>query len=141
MKIVVVACNAKYIHSNLAVYSLQAYAGEYARYLQLKEYTINQPREEILGDIYACAPDVVFFSCYIWNISLIRELLWELSRILPGVPLWVGGPEVSWDARAFLEENPHVTGIIKGEGEETFRELLRYYTEGTGALDQIAGIS
>lgn len=127
MKILLAACNAKYIHSNLAVYNLMAYAQEYSEYLILKEYTINQIKDDILRDIYLSEPDVVCFSCYIWNISFIRELVSDLAKILPETVFWAGGPEVSYSAECFLEENPEFTGVMVGEGEATFRELVRFY--------------
>ncbi|MDC7288244.1 B12-binding domain-containing radical SAM protein [Blautia schinkii] len=130
MKILLAACNAKYIHSNLAVYSLRAYAREYAQNIVVREYTINQLKDDILRDIYLQKPDVVCVSCYIWNISYVRELMCDLAKILPGAALWAGGPEVSFDAEAFLEENPFFTGVMVGEGEQTFLELVRYYVEG-----------
>ena len=73
MKILLAACNAKYIHSNLAVYNLRAYAGEYREHIILKEYTINQQKDEILRDIYLEKPDIICFSCYIWNVSFVKE--------------------------------------------------------------------
>ena len=140
MKILLVACNAKYIHSNLAVYNLKAYARAYDAHILLKEYTINQMKDDILRDIYRSNPDMVCFSCYIWNISFIKELIQDLSKILPGVTFWAGGPEVSFDAEHFLRENPQLTGIMTGEGEETFLELMEYYVDGKGDLKDIAGI-
>ena len=98
MKILLVACNAKYIHSNLAVYDLQAYASDYADHIVLKEYTINQQKDDIMRDIYLEHPDVVCVSCYIWNLSFVKELMADLIKILPGVDFWAGGPEVSYDA-------------------------------------------
>ncbi|MGI6069768.1 MAG: B12-binding domain-containing radical SAM protein [Blautia sp.] len=141
MKILLAACNAKYIHSNLAIYDLRAYAGAYREQILLKEYTINQGKDEVLGDIYREKPDVVCISCYIWNISYVRELMEDLAKLLPGVPLWAGGPEVSYDAEAFLQTDPWMTGVMKGEGEETFRELAAYYLDGQGTLEEIAGIT
>ena len=129
MKILLVACNAKYIHSNLAVYDLQAYASDYADHIVLKEYTINQQKDDIMRDIYLEHPDVVCVSCYIWNLSFVKELMADLIKILPGADFWAGGPEVSYDAEKFLIENSEFKGVMVGEGEETFKELAGYYVE------------
>ena len=129
MKILLVACNAKYIHSNLAVYDLQAYASEYTDYVILKEYTINQQKDDIMRDIYLEHPDVVCVSCYIWNLSFVKELMADLIKILPGADFWAGGPEVSYDAEKFLTENSEFKGVMVGEGEETFKELAGHYVE------------
>ena len=129
MKILLAACNAKYIHSNLAVYDLQAYASDYADHIVLKEYTINQQKDDIMRDIYLEHPDVVCVSCYIWNLSFVKELMADLIKILPGVDFWAGGPEVSYDAEKFLTENSEFKGVMVGEGEETFKELAGYYVE------------
>ena len=141
MKILLVACNAKYIHSNLAVYDLQAYASDYADHIVLKEYTINQQKDDIMRDIYLEHPDVVCVSCYIWNISFVKELMADLAKILPDADFWAGGPEVSYDAEKFLAENPEFTGVMVGEGEETFLELSGHYIEQSPAdLKDITGV-
>ena len=140
MKILLAACNAKYIHSNLAVYNLRAYAGTYAEHIVLKEYTINQSKDDILKDIYAENPDVLCFSCYIWNISFVKELVSDLAKILPETVFWAGGPEVSFDAEDFLQKNPCFTGIMVGEGEETFLELAGHYVEKKTEFSEIKGI-
>ena len=140
MKILLAACNAKYIHSNLAVFDLKAYAREYDSHVILREYTINQLKDDILGDIYRTHPDVVCVSCYIWNITFVKELMQDLRKILPGVPFWAGGPEVSYDAEEFLSKNPAFNGVMVGEGEETFLELVKHYVEGNIPLENIKGI-
>ena len=141
MKILLVACNAKYIHSNLAVHNLKAYADIYAEHIAVKEYTINQQKDDLLKDIYRESPDVVCFSCYIWNISFVKELVCDLGKILPETAFWAGGPEVSFDAREFLQKNPWFAGIMVGEGEETFLELAGYYVENKSRLSCIKGIA
>ena len=129
LKILLAACNAKYIHSNLAVYNLKSCSGEYSHNVVIKEYTINQIQDDILKDIYLEQPDVICFSCYIWNISFVKELVSDLKKILPHVDFWAGGPEVSYDAVEFLKKNPAFFGVMVGEGEETFHELAGYYIE------------
>ena len=140
MKILLAACNAKYIHSNLAVYDLKAYASAYEDDIFLKEYTINQTKDEILKDIYSSRADIVCFSCYIWNISFIEELMEDLPKILPETIFWAGGPEVSYDGVQFLQKAPSMTGVMRGEGEKTFLELADYYIGGKGSLKEIPGI-
>lgn len=146
MKLLLAAVNAKYIHSNLAVYSMKAYCRAFAEHIELAEYTINQQEDEILKDLYRKKPEVLCFSCYIWNISFIKELIRNVKKILPDTVIWAGGPEVSYDAEQFLEEMPEVFGVMCGEGEETFRELTQYYvnlernTEKGTELEKIDGI-
>lgn len=138
MRFLLVGINAKYIHSNPAIYSLRAYA---ARQLEKKteegkkaeillgEYTINQPLSEIRKQIYQTGADWIGFSCYIWNIAMVRSLAGELRKLLPGVPIWLGGPEVSFHEEEVLRQNPAVTGIMSGEGEVTFTRLVEYYLD------------
>ncbi len=130
MTLLLVAINAKYIHSNLAVYSLRAYAKMHADVsliqIDVAEYTINQQPEEILKSIYRKSPDIVCFSCYIWNLTYVEYLITELSKVLPDAEIWLGGPEVSYDSGQVLERLPdQVRVVMKGEGEETFAELCR----------------
>ena len=138
MKILLAAVNAKYIHSNLAVYCLRAYAKEQhpASNITISEYTINQSFDEILMDIYKQAPDVLCLSCYLWNVTEVGQLIQEIPKILPDTKIWLGGPEVSYNAREVLEKYPMTEGIMRGEGEETFAELVAYY-EGRGAAELI----
>lgn len=139
MNILLAAINAKYIHSNLAVYSLRAYASRYMEETEIAEYTINQPIDEILMDIYTHGPDILCFSCYLWNISYVEQLIREIPKVLPDTKIWLGGPEVSYNAGEMLSEYPGLTGIICGEGEETFLELMDYYHTGTD-LSEIRGL-
>ena len=143
MKILLAAINAKYIHSNPAVYSLRAYACKYKNDIGIAEYTINQTVDEILMDIYRRRPDILCISCYLWNISYAEQIITEIPKILPQVKIWLGGPEVSFNGSEMLESCPSLTGIMCGEGEETFLELMDYYhgqTEQTMTPEQIKGI-
>ena len=117
MKVLLTAINAKYIHSNLAVYSLRAYAGKYAQQTEIAEYTINQQLDHIMMDIYERKPDVLCLSCYIWNLSYVERLAEEIKKLRRDMPIWVGGPEVSYDSADVLKRLPSVTGVMKGEGE------------------------
>lgn len=141
MNILLTAINAKYIHSNLAVYSLRAYAaGKCERYKEeigIAEYTINQPLDQILMDLYKRKPEVLCFSCYLWNIEYVEQLITELGKIMPQTDIWLGGPEVSYHASHMLEQFPQVYGIMRGEGEETFLELAEFYYNNSGkSLEQ-----
>ena len=127
MRFLLCGINAKYIHSNLAIFSLKAYADRKkipGAEIILKEYTINNYVEDILQDLYEAKADIIIFSCYIWNISFVRELAAELKKVSPEVKLWAGGPEVSYAANKFLMENPTFDLIMQGEGEEVFSELI-----------------
>ncbi len=141
MKIFLTAINAKYIHSNLAVYSLRAYAKDYQDQIVIGEYTINNRVDYILEQIYKAKPDVLCFSCYIWNMDYVEELITEYHKLCPEVPIWVGGPEVSYEVETFFAEHPQVTGVMIGEGERTFEQLCRYYVNHTGSLEEIRGIA
>ena len=143
MKLLLTAINAKYIHSNLAVYSLRAAAGSIRNQVELAEFTINHRTEEILRDIYRRKPDVLFFSCYIWNMVYVTELTAECKQVMPEVPIWLGGPEVSYDAEEFLRIHPEVDGILCGEGEDSFRRLGECYVNhkiDTEQLSRIPGL-
>lgn len=153
MKILLAAVNAKYIHSNLAIYSLKAYAEAKSMDwrgnkpeqggIELAEYTINQQRDDILMDIYRRRPDVACFSCYIWNLDYVEELVEELGKIRPDMPIWLGGPEVSYDSVDVLRRLHKVKGVMKGEGEETFAQLSRIWQdqEGDKGLERTEGIT
>ena len=136
MKILLTAINAKYIHSNPAVYSLAAYANHNLTEeekgtckIEIAEYTINHRTEHIIADIYKKKPDVLAFSCYIWNWEYVQEVMVELHKLLPKVPIFLGGPEVSFTSEDILKQYPFLTGIMIGEGEETFLDLCRAYME------------
>ena len=140
MKVLLTAINAKYIHSNLAVYNLRAYAGKYAQQTEIAEYTINQPMDDILSDIYKKRPDVLCLSCYLWNILYVEQLITEISKVLPGTQIWLGGPEVSYNAVSVMQQYPQVTGVMCGEGEETFLELMEHWMGEGKDLSMIRGI-
>lgn len=145
MKVLLAAVNAKYIHSNLAVYSLRAYARQYQEEIGIAEYTINQTVDEILMDIYGRQPDILCLSCYLWNISYVGQIVTEVPKILPHTQIWLGGPEVSYDASDVLKRYPGVAGVMRGEGEAAFLELMEYWERqdcgnGRGALSEIEGI-
>ena len=148
MKCLLAAINAKYIHSNLGVYSLRAYGEKHLgpeMEIQIGEYTINHSQEAILADIYRRKPDVVGFSCYIWNIDYVKQLLADLPKVLPHVRIWLGGPEASYSGEGLLSQFPQIDLVMKGEGEETFCRLLSCLEDSWGQersadLSQIPGI-
>ena len=134
INIVLVGINAKYIHSNPAVYSLAAYARTHLNQeesgkcqIAAIEYTINQRKEEIIADLYRKKPDVLAFSCYIWNWSMVQEIFTTFHKLCPDTAIWLGGPEVSFTSEKILEVHPFLGGIMVGEGELTFTEICRYY--------------
>lgn len=152
MKLLLTGINAKYIHSNPAIYSLAAYAGRFTdtdgiclrEHIQIAEYTINQRLEEIEADIYRQKPDVLALSCYIWNISMVETLIADIHEIMPDLPIWLGGPEVSFHPDKVLQRFPFLAGIMIGEGEATFVELLQGYCDAKGTavpdFSSVAGI-
>lgn len=141
MKFLLVAVNAKYIHSNPAVYSLKRFAGEYTDAVEIAEYTINNRMEDILEDIYRRKPHVIGFSCYIWNIGMVEKLMGELHKLLPKLPVFLGGPEVTYDADKLLRKYPYLTGIFIGEGEATFAQVVKYYVKkNPESLEDIPGL-
>lgn len=141
MKFLLVAVNAKYIHSNPAVYSLKRFAGKYTDAVEIAEYTINNRMEDILEDIYRRKPDAIGFSCYIWNIGMVEKLMGELHKLLPQLPVFLGGPEVTYDADKLLRKYPYLTGIFIGEGEATFAQVVKYYVKkNPESLEDIPGL-
>lgn len=140
MKFLLTGVNAKYIHSNPAIYSLRAYANAYKEHIEIAEYTINQRQEEILADIFKRKPNVIAFSCYIWNWTMIQNILKELPKLLPQTHIWLGGPEVSYDAEKLLKQFSQIAGIMVGEGEQTFLELMSHYIEKQPNINNIKGI-
>lgn len=148
MKFLLAALNAKYIHSNPGIYSLKAYAEKYGAkqemesrgfQIEIGEYTINNQPDEILKDIYTRKPDAIGFSCYIWNIAYVLELVRDLPKVLPHAEIWLGGPEVSYDAARILSREPAVYGIMMGEGEETFLNIVRRYMDGSRSFGSVCG--
>lgn len=146
MKIILTAVNAKYIHSNLAVYTLQASAEKADVFPEIREFTINQSKDSMLRSLFLARADVVCVSCYIWNISIVEDLITEYHKISPKTKIWLGGPEVSYHAEEMLEQYPFLAGIMKGEGEVTFREIAVYYQNQENGmegktLEEIHGIT
>lgn len=136
----IVAINAKYIHSNLAIYSIRAYCKKCGIDLDIAEFTINQKTDSMLKEIYKKKPDFIGFSCYIWNIEFVLKLAGEVKRVLPDVTIWLGGPEVSYDAANVIADNDFVDGVMIGEGEITFSMVIKAYEKGDD-VSQIPGVA
>ncbi|TAH71552.1 MAG: DUF4080 domain-containing protein [Anaerolineaceae bacterium] len=141
MKILLVAIDAKFIHTNLAVHSLRSYSGQYKDYIHVAQYSINHSKEEIFRGIYLHKADIVAFSCYIWNIDMVLSIIESLKKVDPKVKIWFGGPEVSYNPRDYLLKYKELDGIVIGEGEQTFYELIEYYLGIRQNLDNILGIA
>lgn len=131
MKLLLTAINAKYIHSSLAIRSLKQYAACYGDQIALQEFTINQDVDYILEQLYHQKADVIGFSCYIWNREMILELAENLKKVSPQTVIFLGGPEVSYDAREMLLTYPYIDLVIRGEGEGTFLDLAKHWIDGT----------
>lgn len=148
MKTLLIAINAKYIHSCLAIHSLKAYAEASLNtdtsdiIIETAEYTINQPLDDILSDICDRVSDsdcLIAFSCYIWNIEYVKKLSLLIKHAIPNAGIWVGGPEVSYCAESFLLENESITGVMTGEGEAVFTALITGLSH-NASLESIPGI-
>ena len=144
MKYLLAAINAKYIHSSPAVWLLRDSVPAPLRSLaHIAEYTINEYPAEILAKIYREKPDLLALSCYIWNERTVDWLLPELAKILPDTAIWLGGPEVCYNAEEILRKYPSVTGVMTGEGEVSFPALVKTYEEEQGSRpdpDQLARV-
>jgi len=140
MKTVLATLNAKYIHMSLALRYLKAYS-EKEFDIELAEYTIKDPAMNVVTDLYRRAPDVVGFSCYIWNIEETITIIRMLKKIRPDIRIVLGGPEVSYDTQYWMERIPEVDFIVMGEGEETFHHLLTELRDGTEKFHFVFGIA
>lgn len=127
MKVLLVSINAKFIHTNSAVYLLSANAGEFRKDVKIREFTINQSLDGMLQGIVEEKPDFIGFSCYIWNIDIVKKLVRECKKLLPSACVWLGGPEAEADAVQLMQEYPQIDGVMYGEGEMVLPEILRCY--------------
>ena len=139
LKVLLLALNAKYIHTSLALRYIKAYCKDYDKDIHLLETSINNNENEMIKAIYRHQPDILGISCYIWNMSYIKQLLPTLKKILPHTTIILGGPEVSYNSEDLLM-NYDVDLIMEGEGEETWKEYLEYRNKGKGTLETIAGL-
>jgi len=139
MKLLICAINSKYIHSSLAPWYLKAAVGASGAEIGILEANINQPEEAVIESIAAFGPDRVAFCCYIWNITMVKNMVRRLSRSMPGCGVLLGGPEVSFNAPEVMAELPTVDYLICGEGEEPFRQLLQWLEQERPAAVEHAG--
>lgn len=137
---IVTTLNAKYIHTSLALRLLKAYC-EPEHTVLIKEFTIKDPDMNIVSDLYNEQPDVIGFSCYIWNIEKTLAVVSMLKKVLPNTKLILGGPEVSFDAHYWMIDHPGVDMIIRGEGEIPFKEVLHAISQKSTDFSTIGGVS
>ncbi|MCL2873593.1 MAG: B12-binding domain-containing radical SAM protein [Defluviitaleaceae bacterium] len=140
MKILLTTLNAKFIHSSLALRNIKDFAGEYSENVTLSEFTINQTENFILSEIFKQKPDIIGFSCYIWNIKQVLSLVSSIKKIMTDVKIILGGPEVSYEFEPILRDYP-VDVIVIGEGEMAFYNLLKHYVNSEIGLADISGIA
>lgn len=135
-----VGINAKYIHLNPAIHSLKYSLSEDLRQsVEIAEYTINHVYEQILMDVFRRKPGMIGISCYIWNMTVVKRLCRDLAKVLPDVPIWLGGPEAAWSGEELFRELPQIAGVMFGEGEVVFPKLLAAWRAGT-PLDEVPGL-
>lgn len=142
MNAVFCCLNAKYIHSSLAPWCLFAACRQKCDGcfdFRVEEGTVNEPLRAVARRIAAHTPDVVLFSCYIWNIEQTLQLCRALKKDNPQLTVVVGGPEVSYRAGQILEENEAVDFVSSGEGECSIPLLLTCLSQ--QKTPDIAGIS
>jgi radical SAM superfamily enzyme YgiQ (UPF0313 family) len=132
--------NSQYVHSNLALRYLAGVANQIEQTHQVMEFTINESLDHILRTIVRAQPEMLAFSCYIWNIEDTLRLAQNLKKVLPSVVIVAGGPEVSYDSVQLLQAHPSIDMVVRGEGEETFRELLLAWRDGRDG-NGIAGLT
>jgi len=139
MKVVLSTLNAKYIHTSLAIRCLKAFS-EKDFDIELAEFTIKDPVMNIVSDLFQRKPDVIGFSCYIWNIEETIKVVDILKKIMPEVKIVLGGPEVSYDTEYWMKRVSNIDFIVIGEGEETFHHLLQEI-EGAGKYHFVYGVA
>lgn len=140
LNVVLSTLNAKYTHTSLGLRYLEAYCRELCA-VEVIEFTINNQLLDILGQIYEKKPDVLGFACYIWNIEMTKQLIRLVHEVLPNCRIVCGGPEVSYETKAFMEELPMVDYVVRGEGEAVFYAFLEQLLNGTLAFNQIEGLA
>lgn len=141
MKILLAALNAKFLHSSLAIRSLLKYSEKYSEYIHFSEYTINHSEDFVLSEIYKQRPNIICFSCYIWNIEAILRISENTKKVLPDAKIIFGGPEVSYNSYELLKKYDFIDIIISGEGEETFFEICGHFIDNNKELNKILGIT
>lgn len=141
MKALLVTLDSKYIHANLAVRYLKNFCSDDGYDLEIKEFTINQQLDYILGEILDANAQIICFSCYIWNIEYVKEIAYVLKSSTLGIKILFGGPEVSFETEKLMKEESYVDYIIFGEGELTFREFIKEINSLKPEMGNIKGLA
>jgi len=139
---VLASLSAKFIHSSLALRYLSRFNHNSEEHkLTCLEFTINQQPDFIIDELFRQKPDIIFFSCYIWNVEMLKTLCPVLKMVMPDCLIAFGGPEVSYEAEKFLQDNPSIDFIMRGEGEIIFSQVLDYFDHQIGTLNDICGLT
>ena len=144
MKILLVTLDSKFIHANLAVRYLKKFCSDIEcdrLSIEIKEFTINQKQEYILGEIFSANADLVCFSCYVWNIEYIKEIAYIIKEAKNNIKILCGGPETSFEIEKFMKNEPYIDYVIFGEGELTFKEFLLEFKNINADFNAIKGLA
>ena len=142
MKAAICCLNAKYIHASLAPWCLKAGVDLSCSdkvEARVFEFTINGNTDDYIDEICEFSPDVISFTCYIWNITKTLDVCQKLKKLTNAIII-LGGPEVSYRARDILENHKYVDYVLSGEGEETYPLLLNKLNNNEYIAD-VPGIS
>lgn len=142
MKILIVSINASFMHTNVAIRSLKAYAEKYFSgqnlpEIECREFTINQPAGEVLRNIGHTNAELILFSTYIWNAEYVCKIIPDVKKVLEKCVIGAGGPEFGYGAGKYLALLPALDFVMFGEGERSFTELLKKISEGMAVSDAI----
>jgi len=144
MKILLVTLDSKFIHANLAVRYLKKFCNDNGSEdfdIEIKEFTINQKQEYILGEIFSANSDLICFSTYVWNIEYIKELAYIIKEAKKNIKILCGGPEVSFEIEKFMKNESFVDYVIFGEGELTFKEFINEFIKEQPDFNRIKGLA
>lgn len=140
MKALFVSVNAQYIHTGLGARTVKYYIESHSNLRpEFREFTINQREEDVLKALYFAEADIYLFSCYIWNIEMIKRIIKQLAQIKPGIKIFLAGPEATYKAELLMAEMPCLSGVILSEGEATTLDLLKTL-EASGDISAVNGL-
>lgn len=122
-RVLFVAINSRYSHTNLALLYLQKISRE-AVSSDILEFTIAQSPYDILAEIVKHKPQVVSFSVYLWNSAAVKAVISDLKKVLPGCKIVLGGPEVTYTCEEWLRDFPEIDYLVAGPGEKSWLALL-----------------